>query len=391
MVEKNQKPSRDLFLVAFSIMVWGIGEGLFYIFQPLYLQELGADPIKIGLILSINGVGMTVSQIPMGYLADRFGRRPLMWSTWVLGVLSTGIMAFASSLNLFMVGLFLYGLTSAVLSPMNAYIAAARGSWSVGRAVSFVSAMYNAGAIVGPLVGGYFAQRLGLHTIYKFAAGVFLISTIIISFIKPQPVEKMDSHNKSSNLFKNTRFLLSLGMILMIMLAVYLPMPLAANFLQNERGLSLETIGQLGAIANIGNMALALSLGHLPVLIVFILGQAAMALFALIMWQGTGLIWFGAAYFFTGGYRLIRAMTVAMVRPLVKDAQVGLAFGFTEAVNNFAVIIAPLIAGFLYIRNPILMFPVSIGAIGLAMIMNLVVLRINRNNRLKAQEAPFTE
>ena len=391
MVEKAQKPGRDLFLVAFSILVWGIGEGLFYIFQPLYLQELGADPIKIGLILSINGVGMTVSQIPMGYLADRFGRRPLMWSTWVLGVLSTGIMAFSSSLNLFMVGLFLYGLTSAVLSPMNSYIAAARGSWSVGRAVSFVSAMYNAGAIVGPLLGGFFAQRLGLHVIYKFAAGVFLVSTIIIFFIKPQPVEKTDVRDKPNNLLRNSRFMLSLGMILMIMLAVYLPMPLAANFLQNERGLSLETIGQLGAIANLGNMALALSLGHLPVLIVFILGQAAMALFALIMWQGTGVIWFGVAYFFTGGYRLIRAMTVAMVRPLVHDAQVGLAFGFTEAVNNFAVIIAPLIAGLLYTRNPILMFPVSIGAIGLAMIMNLVVIRINRNNRLKAQEAPFTE
>lgn len=372
-------------------MVWGIGEGLFYIFQPLYLQELGADPIRIGLILSINGVGMTVSQIPMGYLSDRIGRRPVMWSTWVLGVLSTTMMAFAPSLNLFIIGLFLYGLTSAVLSPMNSYIAAARGSWSVGRAISFVSAMYNAGAILGPLIGGFYAQRFGLQAIYKFAAIIFFISTVIIFFIKPQPVEKADELDKPASLFKNSRFMLSLGMILMIMLAVYLPMPLSANFLQNQRGLSLEAIGQLGAVANLGNMLIALSLGHLPVLIVFVLGQASMALFALIMWQGTGMIWFGVAYFMTGGYRLIRAMTVAMVRPLVHDAQVGLAFGFTEAVNNVAVIIAPLIAGVLYVRDPLLMYPVSIAAIAMAMTLNLVVIRVNRNNRHKAQEAPFTE
>ena len=32
--------SRDLFLVAFSLLIWGIGEGMFVFFQAIYLQDL---------------------------------------------------------------------------------------------------------------------------------------------------------------------------------------------------------------------------------------------------------------------------------------------------------------------------------------------------------------
>jgi len=368
-----------------------MGEGLFGIFQPLYLQELGADPIMIGLILGINGVGMTLAQIPAGYLADRIGRRPLMWGTWVMGVVATAIMAFSRNLTLFIVGLVLYGLTSAVLSPMNSYIVSARGDWSVGKAISFISAMYNAGAILGPLAGGLIAQRFGLRSIYMVALGIFVLSTIIIFFVRSQPVEKYAEHEKNISLFKNPRFMMSMGMILMIMFAVYLPMPFASNFLQNERSLSLTAIGQLGAIGNIGNVILALTLGHLPVLGVFIISQVAMMIFTVLLWRGNGMLWYGIAYFFMGGYRLARAMTVALVRPLVHNAQVGLAFGITEAVNNFAWIVAPLLAGYIYSRNPAAIFPVSLAAIGLTIIMSIGILRYRELKKIKASDAPFTE
>jgi len=58
--------SRDLKLVVGAMLTWGLGEGIFYIFQPLYLQEFGADPILIGTILGINGLVMAIVQIPAG-------------------------------------------------------------------------------------------------------------------------------------------------------------------------------------------------------------------------------------------------------------------------------------------------------------------------------------
>ena len=40
--------TKDLILVAVSLFTWGLGEGIFIYFQPLYLQKLGASPVAIG-------------------------------------------------------------------------------------------------------------------------------------------------------------------------------------------------------------------------------------------------------------------------------------------------------------------------------------------------------
>ena len=77
--------ARDLILVAISLFTWGLGEGAFLSFQPLYLQQLGADPLRIGAILGGYGLAATLAHIPAGYIADRLGRRPVMWAAWIVG------------------------------------------------------------------------------------------------------------------------------------------------------------------------------------------------------------------------------------------------------------------------------------------------------------------
>ncbi len=58
-------------------------------------------------------------------------------------------------------------------------------------------------------------------------------------------MEARSQAESQPGLLRNPRFVMSLGLILMIMFSMYLPIPLAANFLQNEHGLSLASIGQL--------------------------------------------------------------------------------------------------------------------------------------------------
>src|SRR5258708_6083323 len=81
--------------------VWGIGEGMFMIFEPIYLSQLGANPLQIGTILGAAGVAMLAAHIPAGYLADRIGRRPLLFASWILGLIATWMMALAQALPLF--------------------------------------------------------------------------------------------------------------------------------------------------------------------------------------------------------------------------------------------------------------------------------------------------
>lgn len=142
--------SRDLILFAITLFTWGIGESMFFIFQPLYLEQLGASPLEIGTILGAMGIAMATAHIPAGYLADRFGRRPLIWTAWLFGLTAAWLMALARSLPGFIAGMLLYSLTAFVSSPMNSYITAARGRLSIGRVLTLISASYNGGRSSDP-------------------------------------------------------------------------------------------------------------------------------------------------------------------------------------------------------------------------------------------------
>jgi MFS family permease len=351
--------SSDLILLGFSLMTWGVGEAMFMIFQPLYLQQLGASPVTIGAIIGAAGIAMTIAHIPAGHLADRIGRKPLLLAAWLIAVAATWLMALSRSLPLFVLGMLVYSLTTFVSSPMNSYITAARGNLSVGRAITMVSALYNVGAIIGPWAGGLVAERYGIRTIYFIAGCLFIASFMILMFIKPQPVEEHDSNLPGNGSFINRRFIIFLAIIFTAGFSMYLAQPLSSNYLQNQQHLSLEAIGILGTISSIGVVVLNLSLGRLKAHLGYILGQLAVALFAFVLWRGTSFPWFCLGYFLIGGGRIARAFATAQTRNLVHPSRMGLAYGITETVGSSAIVLAPLLAGFLYQIDPPLMYIVG--------------------------------
>jgi MFS family permease len=371
--------TRDLKIVSAAMLTWGFGEGMFYIFQPLYIQQFGADPILIGAILGVNGFVMTVSQIPSGFLADKFGRRPLMWFSWISGVVATWVMALAPSLGYFVAGLFLYGITSSVMAPLNTYIHDARGGWSVGRAVSFVSAFYNIGGVLGPIVGGLLGEIYDLRTVYYGSAIVFTISTAIVLFVSKREHNRDAPLTTDNHFLRNRSFIGLMVVIFIVMFAVVLPQPLTANFLQNQRGLSVARIGQLGSLGALGSVILMLVFGHLRSNIAMLIGQFSVLLFALLIWLGRGFVWYGTAFIFLGGFRLCRAMTVALARPLVREFEVGFAFGVVESLNSLAFMVAPIVAGWLYDWQPVVIFPISAGVLGISMILSYVIMNKNQH------------
>jgi MFS family permease len=370
---------RNFLLIALSLFTWGLGEGFFIYFQPLYLQQWGADSIEIGGILGAVGVVLALSQIPTGLLTDRFGPRKIMILSWVIGTVAAWLMVFATTLPIFIAGYLIYGLTGFGIIPMNTLITSSRGKLSVGRALTLVSGMYNIGAIIGPFAGGRIADQFGLRSVYIIAAGFFIVSTVIIFFtsseLEVHPDDLLIKGQNSTSILRNPRFLVFLGMTFLTMLVLYLPQPLTSNFLQNQQHLSNSTIGLLGSIGSIGNAFATLVLGNIAPFWGLMIGQAWVAGFAgLFLWGKTPFM-FGLGYFFFGGYRLSRSMVLAYARPMARPAQTGLLFGALETVNSVAVIAAPVIAGFLYDRDPYLVYRVALIAIIAIFILNLITLK----------------
>lgn len=363
--------NRSLPWLGAALFLWGVGESMFLLFQPLYLQQWGASPIEIGVILGAFGATMTLTHIPAGHLSDRLGRRPMLLAAWVVGIVATLTMAAASTLTVFIAGLLLYGLTAFVASPLDSYTTAARGQWSVGRAMTFVSMLYNAGAVIGPLIGGRIADHYGFRSVYFVAAFLFVLSTLVLRAIAPQPRDHHDPENPPASLASNRRYLGFLAVYFFVAFAAYVPQPLSPNFLQNQHGLSVSAIGELLAIAYLGTTLLNLVLGQLEARTGFLLGQVGVAAFAAMLWRGFGFGWFAVGYFLLGGFRALRSLGVAQVRDFVHGSQMGLAYGIAETVGSSTILLAPPLAGVLYARDPALMYPVGLVLIVLGIVVTL--------------------
>jgi len=376
---------RDLIFLAVSMFTWGVGEGMFFYFQPIYLKELGADPIRIGAILGGFGLMMVISHIPAGYLADRVGRKPVLVSAWVIGLVATWIMAFAQTLPVFIVGLFIYGFTMFVMSPLNSYITAARGKLSVGRAITLISASFNLGMVVGPWLGGQVGQQFGLRQNYIIAGFLLMVSTVIVLFLHPQPIERASHAESANGWLREPRYWYYVGAILLAAFAMYLPQPLAPNFLVEQRNLSLEQTGLLYSVTSLGVVILNLILGSFHARTGFLIGQAAVGVYALILWQAVGLPWYVLGFLLLGGFKTARSLGIAQVRELVPQAKIGLAYGLTETVGGIAVILAPLLAGYLYTQQPSWMFALSAGLIGISI---LVSARFSPTHQATPEQAP---
>jgi MFS family permease len=352
--------SRDFRLLSVSLFLWGVGEGLFLFLQPVYLSQLGADAVQVGLVLGLAGAAMTLGHIPAGMLADRFGRKTIMVVAWLIGTVSTILMFLAPSLQLFVAALVLYSVTSFVMSPLSSYVTIARGGWSTGRALTTISASFNAGAVIGPVTGGLLAAALGIRTLFGIAAVLFVGSTVLMFLLRDQPLEPPHAEGRFRTLFANRAAARILVVTFIAMLALMLGWSLTPLFLSEARGLSVAQVGALGSFFALGTVILNLTLGAAPARRGSMAAQGLVAAAYLLLWKGMSLPAYAAGYFLAGGMRTARSLFSAQVERVVRRSHLGLAFGVAETVASGSLIVAPLLAGVLYRADPASPYPVSL-------------------------------
>jgi MFS family permease len=356
--------TRDLRLIGIALLCWGLGGGLFVYFLPLYLEQLGADSVQIGVVLGIAAVSMTITHIPAGALSDRIGCKRVMSGGWISGVISAIVMFLAPNLQFFVIGMVLYHLTSFLNAPLNSYITAARGKWTVARAIMTTNAMYNVGTIVGAFLGGRIGELLGLRSVFGLATIPLFISTMIALILKHQPIEVSKKTGRYQVALSNIALGRFLGLASIVLFGMYLSWPLTPIYLQNVRHVIVREIGTLGSINALGIVLLNLSIGRLIASRGFVISQLVVGASALLLWLGTGIPLFALGYFLAGGFRIARSLTVAQAEGLISRANLGLVYGITETVMGLINIIAPPVAGLLYQVSPTAPFPVSLGIIG---------------------------
>ncbi len=363
--------TRDLRIISVSLLLWGLGEGLFIYFHPIYLAQLGANPVQIGWILGLASLAFTISHLPAGALADIVGRKLILVAAWFGGILAGLIMFAADTLPIFIIGIAMYSFTGFVISPLQSYITNAKGSWTVTRALTMIQASISIGSVIGPMLGGLLGERFGLRMLYGIATGIFLLSSMIILPLHPQPIEEADEGPRYQNLFKNKALGGFLLLVFLALFAMYLSWPLTPIFLQEERSVTVSALGIFGSLYALGMVILNLILGRTNPRLGFIFTQIAVTFSVLAIWRGASNLLFSAGYFLAAGFRVTRSFVSAQVETLVKRMELGLAFGFSETVNGTVMLIASPLAGLLYDIGPELPFIVSLGMLCITILVSL--------------------
>jgi predicted MFS family arabinose efflux permease len=253
-------------------------------------------------------------------------------------------------------------------------VTAARGKWSVGTVLSLTNAAFFAGMVLGPMIGGWIGDTYGMRMSFFAAAAVFALSNIAMFFIEAQPIDRHDPKAPPQNLMENKRFIVLMTVIAFALFSMYLAQPLTPNFLTGIRGLSLTAVGLLFTASAVGSSLIAILFSRVEPRRGYIFTQVLVILFALIVWRATTLPVFALGYFLVGGFRVSRPMAMAQARELVHDSQMGVTYGAMETLGAAIGILTPPIAGVLYERDPMMIYPLAIGLMAISIMVSSLFL-----------------
>jgi MFS transporter, DHA1 family, tetracycline resistance protein len=173
-----------------------LGFGIVVPLLPFYAKSFNAQPWLIALIFSAFSVGTFFGEPFWGRLSDKYGRKPLLISTICGNCVCYFALAFApNAWAAFFIRL-AGGLSSGNGSVIQGYIADVTPPEKRTRAMSWMSASWNVGLIVGPSLGGLFAKPslgpVGFQLPLFIASGLFAASAACIAlFIRESRARDM--------------------------------------------------------------------------------------------------------------------------------------------------------------------------------------------------------
>ncbi len=146
---------------------------------PLFaVAALGAGPEAAGFALAVFAAGNAAALTFSGRLADTLGRKPMMVAGLLVAGASTAAIGFTSGLGWFLAASALAGVGSGLFGPaQQAAVADVIGN---GRSGGKVLAVYqmtsDVGAIVGPVLAGVLADRLGYGWAFGVTGGIMVVA-----------------------------------------------------------------------------------------------------------------------------------------------------------------------------------------------------------------------
>jgi DHA1 family multidrug resistance protein-like MFS transporter len=368
----NTTHHKNVYILAFTLIVVMLGFGLVIPIMPFYVENLGAGGTELGLLVASYAVMRLIFGPIWGSLSDRIGRKPVL----MIGMLGYAITMFwfglATQLWMLFIARSLSGILSSATSPTTmAYISDSTSEQDRGRGMGILGAAVGLGTVVGPGLGGWLAgdasTQASLALPFFTAGGMSLLALLLIGLLLPESLsrEARGQANSSFREQKNELFkpgelwrTLSSSIRVLLFMAFLTAFAMTAFFgifglfaLQKfsygpqEVGVVMVVMGLVSAIGQgLLTGPLTESWGEALVIKAALLASAA-SFAAMAFVRSTPAVLATTAFF---------SLAVALLTPAVTSLtskhttlQQGLTMGLSNAFGSLGRIFGPLIAGIL--------------------------------------------
>ncbi len=276
----------------------------------LYAKSFGVTEWAIGVVITIFGVGRLAVDIPAGLIAEKFGRRTLLWTGPAIACVASVGAAMTDSYVLLVVFRFLQGVGSGIYMTVATIVCADLSTPETrGRVMALYQAALLTGAGLGPAVGGWIGERFGLAAPFWMSACIGFAAAVYARFSFPETRAAHHADHKGGHglaAIMTVVAVVPLAVLLFVQFGVFFSrsagqwtmMPL----LGNERfGLGAAEIGlalTMSAFVNLAMLPWAGSasdrFGCVPVITVST-GLAAVSLFMIAFSVAPWMFWAGMA------------------------------------------------------------------------------------------------
>ncbi|RSN44152.1 MFS transporter [Amycolatopsis sp. WAC 04197] len=150
---------------------------------PAIRHDMGLSATQAGLLATATLLGIGVSSVAGGYVADNFGRKKALIASLVIFGVFTAALAVVPNFAVFLVLRFLAGIgLGAVWSVVSAYVVETWPSRHRGRAAAFVISAFPAGGALAAVVSGQFLPDWRLMFLVAGTAVAVPVLVVLVFF-----------------------------------------------------------------------------------------------------------------------------------------------------------------------------------------------------------------
>lgn len=355
---------RNIFILAFTMIVIMLGFGMVMPIMPFYIDMLGASASDLGWLIAIYSVMQLIFAPIWGSVSDRVGRKPIL----LLGISGYAIflLLFGMATQLWMLFLArsLAGILSSATQPtMMAYVSDSSPEDERGGDMGKLGAAMGLGVILGPGLGGWLAGD-SLSTPFFIAAGLSVLSLLLVWLFVPESLspEAREQTQLSTVSLRGLWHALSSPIGILLVMAFLVSFGMTS--FEGIFGLyALQKFGygpeQVGTIMVIIGLVAAFGQGVMTGPLTKRWGETAVIKGSLLASVGGFLIMLPAQTYATVLLTTgLFILSVTMLRPAVasllsKQAGVGqgVAMGLNNSFMSLGRIVGPVWAGYLFDVN----------------------------------------